>query len=142
MIESEPVRVVRRLWDLFNRLPTDPDERQSSSELSELLALFDPEVEFLQRGPQLDAGEFAGRDAMRNIWADWLTTWTTHGSRIEEIRERGDKVLVLSRERFTGRDQLAGETEGASILTIQGGRITRFETYLGARSIALEAFET
>ena len=133
-------QIARRVWDLFNRLPADPDERQASAELSELLALFDPEVEFVQRGPQLDIGEFAGRTELTGIWADWLTTWSGHSSEIEEIRERGDKVLVLSRERFTGREGVSGETEGASILTIADGRITRLETYLGARAAALDAF--
>ena len=140
-MESDAVRLVRRLWELFNSLPTDPRARAESAELAELLRLFDAHVEFVQGGPQADADRFKGREALADIWADWLGTWAAQRSEIEDLRARGNRVLVLSRESFTGRDDLHGETEGASIVTVASGRVVRLETFLSDRAAALEAFE-
>jgi ketosteroid isomerase-like protein len=140
-MESDNVRLVRRLWDLFNRLPADPDERAKSPELVELLNLFDPEIEFVQRGPQADADRFEGRRAFSDIWADWLGTWSVHRSAIAEIREQGDRLLVMSHEHFVARDDLAVETEGSSIVTVARDRITRLETFAGDRAAAIDAFD-
>ena len=140
-MEAGDIRIVRRLWELFNALPVDPKERKASPELAELLDLFDPEVEFHQGGPQADADDFKGRRELSTIWADWLGTWTDHKSEVEEIRAgREGRFLVLSREHFRGRDGLAVETEGASIVTVADGRITRLESYVSDRAGALEIF--
>jgi hypothetical protein len=43
-VESENVVVVRRLFELFNQLDTDPEVRPASPEVDALLELFDPEL--------------------------------------------------------------------------------------------------
>jgi ketosteroid isomerase-like protein len=68
-------------------------------------------------------------DTLRDLWDEWLSLWREHRSTIEEIRERGDRVLVVSNERFLPREGMEIENRGASIFTVRGGRIVRFEAY-------------
>jgi hypothetical protein len=61
--ESENVKLVRRLYELFNALDPDPDVRRASEETRELLALFEPEVEFIQPPGVIDSKVHQGREA-------------------------------------------------------------------------------
>jgi ketosteroid isomerase-like protein len=130
-VSSPRIAVIERLYELFNRLPDDLEERTGSPVQLELLALFHPDVEFTQPDEQVDAQTFKGRDALRQSWDDWLSTWDEHRTEIAEIAERGDRVLALSRERLRGRDGLEVEAFGASIFTFHGDEIVRFDAYFG-----------
>jgi ketosteroid isomerase-like protein len=123
--------VIERLYELFNRLPRNLEQRTGSPVQLELLALFHPDVEFTQPDEQVDAQTFRGHDALRQSWDDWLSTWDRHRTEIAEIVERGDRVLALSHERLRGRDGLEVEAFGASIFTFRGDKIARFDAYFG-----------
>jgi ketosteroid isomerase-like protein len=125
--DSPKVAVVKRLWALFNQLDPDPDVRRAAPETDELLNLFDPEIEWVQPAILPDAGVSRGREELRDTWDDWFEVFAQHHSEIVEIVERGDRVLVLTRNRLVGRDGITAEFDGGSILTFSERGIRRGE---------------
>ena len=127
---SQRLATMERVYDLFNRLPLDPAERRASPVTAELLEQFDPEVEFTQPAGQPEGAQFfKGREALRQSWDVWFETWESHRSHPEDVRERGGRVLVLSRDRFRGRDGIELEHREASIFTFRGDKIVRMEAF-------------
>jgi ketosteroid isomerase-like protein len=128
---SRRAAVVSRIWELFNLLAgVDSETRNASAGKEELLDHFDPEVEFTQPSDQPDRDTFRGRQALWDIWDEWLTLWTEHRSEIEKILEQGDRILVISRDELVGRDNISVDYTGGSIFTFRGDKITRFDAYL------------
>jgi hypothetical protein len=89
--------VIERIYELFNRLPRNLEERTGSPEQLELLTLFHPDVEFTQPDEQVDAQTFRGRDALRQSWDDWLSTWEEHRSKIAGIEAHPSSRSAASR---------------------------------------------
>ena len=132
-MDSENVALVRRVYEVFNRLGSDPSARAA------LMELFADDVDYVQVGGPPDAGSFGGRRSMEQVWGEWLSIWREHRSTIEEVRERGDRVLVLSHERLFPREGMEIENEGAAIFTIRGGKVVRLEGFT-EQPAAIEAF--
>ena len=130
--ESENVKLVRRLYELFNALDPDPDVRRASEETRALLALFDPEVEFIQPPGVIDSKVHQGREAFSGSWEEWLSVWGQQRARIDEAYERGDDVFVLGVNTFTGRDGIEVQANGGAIYTISDGRIVRMRAFFNA----------
>jgi ketosteroid isomerase-like protein len=127
---SERLAVVERTFELFNRLDPDPEARRASPVTQELLELFDADVEFTQPALQPEGAQlFKGREALRQSWDDWFEMWDSHRSHPVQLREHGNKVLVLSRDHFRGRDGVELEQKGASIFTFDGSKIVRIEAF-------------
>jgi ketosteroid isomerase-like protein len=136
---SERLAIVERIFDLFNRLEPDATARRASPITAELLELFDAEVEFTQPAYQPEGVQrFSGREALRESWDAWFEMWESHRSYPEHVRERGDRVLVLSRDRFRGRDGVELEQNGAAIFTFDGTKIVRFEAFFDHETAARE----
>ena len=140
-MESGNVRTIRRLYDLFNKLDTDPASRAGSEAEQRALELFDPEVEFIQPDIQVDRVETRGRDELRQVWDEWLTVWESHRSRIEDVVEREDRVLVISRNHFRSPDGDELEQIGHDLYTFRDGLIVRFEPFLADADSARAALE-
>ena len=138
-----PGRVVRRIFELCNQLDPDPETRNASREVEELLELFDPEIEFTQPAIQVDAGVFRGHEVFLGVWDEWLTLWEQHRSQITEIDEREDSVLVLNHNWFRGRDGIELEIDNQTIFTLSGGRVTQMRGFFdeAATRAAFEAAE-
>jgi ketosteroid isomerase-like protein len=128
-MESENVAVVRRIFELFNRLDPDVKAAERSPEVEELLTLYDPEVEFVQPAIQPGAQTYRGREAFRGAWREWLDTWEEMRSTPTEVIERGDSVLAIAKTFFTGRDGVEIEMDIASIFTLVDGRVIRQRPY-------------
>ena len=139
-MDSENVALVRRVYELFNRLPADPDERRGSAEARDLMALFAEDVEFEQVGGVPDADSFGGRRSLEAAWDEWLSIWREHRTTLESIRERGDRVLALSHEHFHPREGMEIENHGAAIFTVRDGRVVRLEGYAD-QQLGIDAFE-
>jgi steroid delta-isomerase-like uncharacterized protein len=136
------IDTVKRAVDLYNRLPADPAARASSPELADLLGLFDPELEFRLSAQLVDAAgagdAVKGREPFSASWEDWISAWEEYDSEIVEIVERGERVLILTHDRFRARDGLEVENDGAAIFTFKAGRIVRFSTFMDQESARLE----
>jgi ketosteroid isomerase-like protein len=127
---SHHLAAVARVFELFNRLSLDPAERRASPVTAELLELFDPEIEFTQPALQPEGAQFfKGREQLRDSWDQWFEMWEHHRSEPEEVVERGDRVLVLSREHFRARAGVDLEHKGGSIFTFKGEKIARFQAF-------------
>jgi ketosteroid isomerase-like protein len=132
---SQRLATVEQVHDLFNRLAETAEERRASPVTAELLDLFDSEVEFQQPAIQPEGAQFfKGREELRQSWDQWFEAWESHRSFIEQMHERGDRVLVLSRNRFRGRDGIELEVLGAAIFYFKGPKISRLEGFFDAES--------
>ncbi len=138
---SANVIAVESVIELYGQLDPDPARRRGSAALAELLAHFADEVEFIQSESLPGAATFHGREQVERSWGEWLGAWGGFQSEIEEVRELGDRVLVLSHDRFVGRDGVAVENHGGSIYTLRDGLIVRFEAFLDQDS-ARHQFES
>jgi ketosteroid isomerase-like protein len=127
---SQHRATVERVYELFNSLPRDAGARRESPLVRELLAMHDSDVVFTQSANQPEGRqEFRGREQLREAWDQWFEAWAEHRSRPEEVVERGDRVLVLSRERLVARDGIKLEHKGAAIFTFRAGKIVRLDSY-------------
>jgi ketosteroid isomerase-like protein len=132
---SQRLATLERVHDLFNRLAPTAEERRASPVTAELLELFDPEVEFTQPAIQPEGAQFfKGREELRASWDQWLETWESQRAFIEEMHERGDRVLVLSLNRFRGRDGIELDVPGAAIFEFKGPKISRLEGFFDRES--------
>jgi ketosteroid isomerase-like protein len=139
-VASDNAAVARRVYELFNTLEPDPEARRGSPAMRELMGLFHEDLEYVQMGGLPDAGSFGDRRSFAEIWDEWLSVWREHRSTIEEVRTKGDRVLVLSHERLRPREGMEFENRGAGIFTIRDGRIVRLEAYMDQQP-AIDAFE-
>lgn len=80
-----------------------------------------------------------GREAAVQMFREFEEAWAEHRSHTEEIRAIDEqRVLVLSIEHFRGRDGLEITQPCGTILTLEGGKITRMQSFW-ERTTALEA---
>ena len=81
----------------------------------------------------------AGLEGLRKHWLDWLEPWATYRTRIEELIDAGDRVVLLLRDHGR-REDMEAEVEiiGASIATVRAGKLARWEDYAD-RDDALKA---
>ena len=101
----------------------------------------DPEIELVfTEGPQRRRAK--GLAAAGEAWSDFLRSWEDWRVVVEEYRELDDeRVLVLVRRGGRGKTsglELDGiGTEGAQLLHIRDGKITRYVTWAdGERAFA------
>jgi ketosteroid isomerase-like protein len=137
-VESENVRVVRRLYELYGALDPDPAVRTESDELRELMGFFAPDVEFTTVSDSPEAGIYRGREEIARSWGRWLAGVGRDRIEIEAIEERGDMVLALSRNRYETPHGVSTENRGGGVFTLSEGRIVRFTaalTWEGAREL-------
>ena len=93
----------------------------------------DPQIEYVWAdGPS--PGSWTGHAAMAESWGNWLRAWDDFVARADDYRVLdGDRILVLNS--FGGRGRTSGVgvgelmTQGASVWTIDGGRVRRLVLY-------------
>src|SRR4051812_20205007 len=92
-----------------------------------------PQIEFVIAGLP-DHGSSKGAAAARQAWDQFLNAWEGHHVEVEEFREvDDDRVLVLGR--FVARGKTSGldvqqtRTEGANVLHVRDGQVTRLVVY-------------
>jgi ketosteroid isomerase-like protein len=72
--------------------------------------------------------ESQGPEGFRERWADWLETWESYLMYTDDIVDRGDRVVVLSRLRgVTKRDRVELEHEAAAVFRFEGERVVEIE---------------
>ncbi len=116
---SEPVEVVRRCYDAFQRQDVDA-----------FMTLFHPEVEVDLSRTAPDLGTYHGRDGMLEGWRKWRGAWERYDAKIEELVASGDRVLALVRISMRSRGQgIDTELVGADLFTVRDDLIVRFANY-------------
>jgi ketosteroid isomerase-like protein len=131
-MSRENVEAVQRALDAWN-----------ADDLDAFLAEADPEVEVHPAiEPALEGGETAyrGHDGVRRAWDDYRGgAWVHPRVRVQEIRDLGESVLVLSHIDLTARTTgLEFSEELGQLITFRGGKAVRSQDFL-SHAEALEA---
>jgi ketosteroid isomerase-like protein len=126
-MSQENVELIQRMYEAFHRGDADG-----------ALTYFDPEVE-VDASVRVDEGIGHGRNAVGTMVGRWLAAWDEWREDIEEMRDLGSDVLVVSTQH--GRAKGSGievETRYAVLYQVRGDKITRMVLYSGPAE-ALEA---
>ena len=115
--------------------------------------LFAPDAEIIPLRAALEGTVYRGPSSAADFWADTDESWETIGFDPDEIRDLGDRVLLIGRLRAKARRRARrsrltaadGRQTGVdvdsrigSIATFAEGKVTRFQTYATVAE-ALEA---
>ena len=77
-----------------------------------------------------DTGVYRGREAIRAFLTDFLASWERFHQTVEEVREEGDRMLVMIHLEATGRGSAAEvDARYAHLWTVSGGRGTRVDAF-------------
>jgi ketosteroid isomerase-like protein len=117
---QENKELIQRMYEAFHRGDADG-----------ALAYFDPGVE-VDASVRVDEGIGHGRDAVATMVARWVGAWEDWREEIEEMRDLGSHVVVVSTQR--GRAKGSGievETRYAVLYEVRGERITRIVLHSG-----------
>ena len=105
------------------------DERWAGA-AGELGGLFheDVEVRFVGGGKTTSG---YGPEGFRSAWVDWLTPWESYRAEIQELVDRGDRVLVITDD-YGRRPGMSVEVKlhGAAVWTIRDGKVGAVHFYL------------
>jgi ketosteroid isomerase-like protein len=131
-MSQENVEAVRRGVQAWN-----------ADDLDAFLAELDPEVEWHPSiEPALEGGEttYRGHDGARKAWDDYRGgAWERLTMRIQEIRDLGESVVVLSHIDLTARTTgIEFTQEVGQLVTFRGGKLLRSQDFL-SHAEALEA---
>ena len=91
-MSQENVEIVRRMYDAFH-----------SGDAEGALSHFDPDVLVDASNARPDVAVGRGRDAVNAIVTGWVASWDEWREEIEEMRDLGSRVLVLSVQRGRGK---------------------------------------
>jgi ketosteroid isomerase-like protein len=127
-VPDEPLELARIGFDAWSR-----------GDLEALLATLDEDVEFWTSGvfPGLEP-VYRGHDGMRKFWDDFRSPWQSLRIMMDDIRERGDRIVALYRFEAVGRDGLTLQREGANVITLRDGIAIRIDAHASWKT-ALEA---
>jgi ketosteroid isomerase-like protein len=114
---SKEVEALERGYAALNR-----------GDLSMVLDLLDPDIEWHEPAPSPDAGEHHGRDSFERFFRGWLESFEGFRVEPEQVVERGDDLVVVVRQTGTGRASgLRVETRLAHVWTVANGKAIRWE---------------
>lgn len=120
-MSKENVETVRRLVVAFN---------EGGLNSNAVLAFFDEDAIFEEPPEQPGATVARGRDAVKRLFSRFDETWEEHRSEPSEIRAvDGERVLMLSVERFRSRDGLEVSQPCGQIFTVRAGKVLRWQAF-------------
>ena len=130
-MSEENVEIVRQAIDAWNR-----------RDIEDLLALGDPEGEYVNSPSAIEPGTRRGRDEMAAVVREQWELLTDGRWEIDRIYDRGEKVIALGRisRRMPGSD---ARLEGHSLVSykILSGKIVRIEVLAFGRDEVHAALE-
>jgi len=97
-------------------------------DLSVVLELLDPEIEWHEPAPSPEAGAHRGRDSFERFLRGWLESFDAFRVDPERVVERGDDLVVIVRQSGTGRSSgLHVDARLAHVWTVANGKAVRWE---------------
>jgi uncharacterized protein len=107
------------------------DKQALLAALPELIAQScDPDIEWVEDPQRADGRVYRGHEGVQQSFERWLEQWDEYGYEAERLVDCGEDVLLIARERGTGR------TSGASVssrifavYTIRAGKIARYREF-------------
>jgi hypothetical protein len=89
------------------------------------LVASDATVRFVAPSAETSA---TGPEGFRESWADWLEPWESYAMYTDDVVDRGDRVVALTRLRgVTKRDRVEIEHEGAAVFHFDGDVVVEIE---------------
>ena len=129
---EENVRTVRRLLEAFN---------EGGMGSAATIDFFDESVVFEEPPEQPGNSVAHGRENLQRLFGEFDQAWEEHRSEVEAIRAVDhERVLLLSVERFRGRDGVEISQPSGTIFTLREGKIVRMQSFW-ERSSALAVIE-
>jgi ketosteroid isomerase-like protein len=104
-------------------------EALNRGDVSAVMNLIDPELAWEEGGRSPEAGSYHGRDSFRRYVQSWLDSFDDFRIEVEEIREEGDRRVVVARQ--SGRGRASGlpiETGIVHVWTVRGDRAVGFQS--------------
>ncbi len=97
-------------------------------DLSVVLDLLDPEIEWHEPATSPEGGAHRGRDSFERFLRGWLESFDGFRVEPERVVERGDKLVAVVRQTGSGRSSgLQVETRLAHVWTVADGKAVRWE---------------
>ncbi len=112
--------------------------------LAALNELADPNLEVAMIGPDpAFRQDRSGPSGFVEAWGDWLSPFDTFRMEVDEIIDRGDRIVTLVRQFATpAGGSIEIENVGAAIWFFEGGKLKRVEFHLdreaGLRAAGLD----
>ena len=103
-------------------------EALNRGDLSLVLELLDPDIEWHEPGDSPEAGTHHGRDSFERFLRGWTDSFDEFRVEPEHVVERNDELIVVVRQ--SGRGRASGveiEIRIAHVWTVEGGRAVRWE---------------
>ena len=121
-MSQENVELARRHIDAWNR-----------GDVDSWVELFHPKGEYISeligRMEGADAAVFRGRAGIRRFWDEWHSVWDLI-IEVSEIRDLGDTVLILGRNRARGRGSRVDlGVPMAYVGVVEGGLTRKLRAY-------------
>jgi ketosteroid isomerase-like protein len=142
-VSEQNVEIVRQLQpgpevDFVELFEVTGDEAAVEAGIAAVAHLFTDDFECIFHA--LSAKARPGIRGLRECWLDWLAPWESYRTEIEELRDGGDRVLIISRD-FGRRPGMDREVafRGCSVWTVREGRIARAEFFATDSAAAFEA---
>jgi ketosteroid isomerase-like protein len=129
-VSEENVEIVRRQIGDVDLAAVLREDDAWATRMAEIETGFEANFEFVVRGPGEPVGG-RGFEEWRGLFLDWIEPWETYRPGIEEIRDLGDRVVVLGcdRGRMKGMEREVEGPKGLVLYTLHGGKIARIEYF-------------
>ena len=104
-------------------------EALNRGDLSAVLELLDPDIEWHEPAPSPDAGTHRGRDSFERFFRGWLDSFEDFQVEPEKVVARGGKLIAVVNQ--SGRGRASGvrvDTRLAHVWTVRDGRAIRWES--------------
>jgi ketosteroid isomerase-like protein len=127
-MSQQNIEVMRTWIEAWNR-----------RDIETMLAASDPEFEFRTSGvfPGIDP-VYRGRAAYQAFYDEFVGTWESFSVSVDELRDCGERALMLGVFEGRARDGLNTRRQTAAVWTFRDGRALVIQNY-GDWSQALEA---
>ena len=103
-------------------------EALNRGDLSVVLELLHPDLEWHEPGDSPHAGTHHGRHSFEEFFRSWIESFDEFRVEPEQVIERGDDLIAVVRQRGRGRASgVAIEIRIAHIWTVADGRAVRWE---------------
>jgi len=119
-MSHENVEMAQRALDAINRLDVDACYECVTPDVEVVSTLFD-----------LEGGSYRGREGIETLLGNIGDTFEEYRVVADEVRDLGDRVLMLARVEGRGRGSgVKVDTPYGTISDFRGGKISRIRTYL------------
>jgi uncharacterized protein len=103
-------------------------EALNRGDLSAVLELLDPKIEWHEPAPSPDAGSHRGRGSFERFVRGWIESFDDFRIEPEQVVERNGRLIVVVRQRGKGRTSGAEvEARLAHLWNIKAGKAVRWE---------------